>query len=327
MILLVAEPQCLLKRAALRLARTERAARCAERMDIMGFKEEFSALKGTFKLDSRFGKVFLWEALLIIALIIGVWVWADSMESLTPLLQQLSQPYSSDFSLPGSLTMQNTGQVAEELKFRMTLYIGMIVAYLLVIWPFFKSKAYTALLNKKMDLQLYWRFILAELGWTALLVLVFYIIQYAFYKTVFYDLPYKASARITLLVGSVLVFLILCYFTITFFISFTKMGKFRAGLRYYLDVPIKKIRNFLISMLFTLLVFLVLNILIRVVKLLPEKLAFVLVSVIVLGYIVWLKVYYCDCIVRNSHVEKNHAAAKPAVEHSHSKAVHVKKRN
>ena len=76
---------------------------------------------------------------------------------------------------------------------------------------------------------------------------------------------------------------------------FTRSGRIWLGIKQFLNLPVKKIRHFLVPMLYALFVFLALNIIMRVFQMIPV-LGSLLSTLVVLAYIAWLKIYYNGCI-------------------------------
>jgi uncharacterized integral membrane protein len=310
--------------AARERARRERIVQYAEwmiNMEMKGHKrKEFRELLNSLKLGKTFGRMLLWELLLVGLVFAGIYLWAHSMKGLEPMVQQATAPfYGGTMDFTSALSLQDPKVMVKELQTRVIAYTALILIYLLFVWSFFKCLTYIALLGKKLNAKLYGKFFLGWVCWAVLLAAVIYLVQLAFYKTLFYSLPYRAASRITLLVGSVLFFMLLCYFTITFFIHLTKSEKFKEALKEYFRTNIKGIRHFIIPFLLTLLVFIVVNILMHFVSWLPRTISFVINLFIMLAYIVWLKLYYSSCIERLSkhkHEEHKPKAKSKVIKHS-----------
>ncbi|MBW2965277.1 hypothetical protein KY363_07505 [Candidatus Woesearchaeota archaeon] len=276
-------------------------------------KAEFWQFMKAFSFDRRFWKILMWEVILGIALFVGMSIWANMMNSLEPLMQQATMPFTSSLNIENSLLLHNPEQALGTFKVKLFEYTAVFALFLLLVWPLFKALTYTTLLGKKLGRILYLKFIAAEVVWTAILAVVFYLVQLFFYKTIFYQLPYSALARVTFLLGSVLLLVLLCYFTITLFVIFTRLEGFKAGLKEYWRVPLRRIRYFIVPMVFTFLLFIVLNIIMRWISYIPQRVSFLINVVVVLAYVVILKVYYCSCVARIGEVSSaahgHHAAS------------------
>jgi hypothetical protein len=266
----------------------------------MGFKDGFSHFKASLKPDKRFGKILLWEILLVAVVALGILVWASQMNKLEPLIEQATAPLMGAKTMFETAIMsQGAESAAQELKSKTIWYTSLLVIYIILVWPFFKSLTYLALFRKKLDKRFYFRFMLAWVCWTALLFGVYYVLQLIFYNTIFNTLDTSALSRVTLLLGIIIAFILSCYFTITFFISFTKEKTVKEALKLFLGLPVKKIGRFILPMVFVLLVFLVLNIITRIVNFLPQQVSTVISAFIMISFIVWMKVYYSSCMERS----------------------------
>jgi hypothetical protein len=279
--------------------------------------------------ETIFWKMLLWEFLLVVAVYACVQLYAGMMGSLEPLMQQIAQP-SSDFTFPGSMMLQNSGELVKQFQFRIMAYTAGALVFLALAWSFFKSLVYTTLLGKRLTARFYGRFIIAELVWSFLLAVVFFLIQFVLYKTLFFRLADSVAAQLGLIVVSLLMLGILSYFTVVFFIIFTRSDSFRQCLGDYFDVCIKRVRLFIMPIIFAILVFVVLNLIMRLLVFMPRMLSFIVTTLLLLLYIVWLKVYYLGCIrEREGHpspaVHHMHREV-PAAPHRHA-AVHRKRQS
>ncbi len=261
-------------------------------------KDEFRFFRKAFRFNRRFGMVLLFEVLLVVALFVGVSVWANRMGALEPLLEKAAMPFSGSVSIENSLLLHNPEEAVGQLKSRLISYSIAIMLYILILWTLFKALTYTTLMGKKLTRKFYARFLLANIIWTSFMAVLFFIIQVVFYRTLFYQMEYSIVARVTFLMGSIIVFVLFCYFTIMFFLIFTRASTFRQTVINYWKVPLRKISSFGVPMLYALLLFIVLNILMRFLAFLPKSVVLLFNTFIVLAYIVLLKVYYSDCIDR-----------------------------
>ncbi|MBW2997112.1 hypothetical protein KY349_02090 [Candidatus Woesearchaeota archaeon] len=256
-------------------------------------KLEWETFKQSFKVDRRFWFILLWEVLLIIAVVLGFMLFSLLMSRLEPLLMSAMSAASS-FTLEQAMFAPTDAQL-QSLQTKMIWYTVTLFIYLLLIWPLFKSLTYLTLLKKRLTAKFYGKFLAASILWTVFIGIILYIIQLIFYKTLFNALPYSAAARATVLIGLIVLFVLTVYFTLMFFIMFTRVERLWLGIKQFLNLPVKKIRHFLVPMLYALLVFLALNILMKVFQTVPA-LGTLLSTVVVIAYIAWLKIYYNDCI-------------------------------
>ncbi|MBI5881420.1 hypothetical protein HZB90_04785, partial [archaeon] len=142
--------------------------------------------------------------------------------------------------------------------------------------------------------------------------------QYIFYKTLFPALAQSKASQVALIILVILLFILLGYFTITFFINLARAEKIKQGIADYFNANIKGIKSFLIPMLFSFVVFIALNIIMRIVDLLPKNVTMYINGIFLLIYIVWLKLYYSSCIDRlgkPKHEEKHKPKSK-VIKHS-----------
>jgi hypothetical protein len=186
-----------------------------------------------------------------------------------------------------------------------------------LVWPFFKCLTYLALLGKKISLKFYWRFLAASVVWALLMGLIITLLQYIFYKTLFPALAQSKASQVALIILVILLFILLGYFTITFFINLARAEKIKQGIADYFKTNIKGIKGFVVPMLFSFVAFIALNIVMRLVNLLPKNVTMYINGIFLLIYIVWLKLYYHSCIDRlGKHKHEEHKPKSKVIKHS-----------
>jgi hypothetical protein len=260
----------------------------------------------TLKPDKKFGMIYLWEALLILVILASIFIYAWQMNKLSPLIDKATAPLMSGNILQNAIIGPDAESAMQELKNKTIIFTAILAVFIILAWPFFKALSYDELCHKKLTGKQYLKFIIAELCWTALLVIIIYLLQLLMYKTLYESLPYSLLSRIVLFMAIIVAFIFISYLTITFFINMTRHDKVKEGLKAYYNTNIKGIRHFLKPLLYTFLVFIAVNIIIRIIELLPQIVSLVLISILALGYIVWLKIYYNICIEQKPVHEAKH---------------------
>ena len=95
----------------------------------MSFKKEFDLFKKSLRLDRRFGMIVFLEILFLLAMLLGLYIWANQMESLEPLAQQASLPLSSTLDIGTSFILHNAESAFKELQTRMITYTAILIIF------------------------------------------------------------------------------------------------------------------------------------------------------------------------------------------------------
>ncbi len=297
------------------------------------FKEEWKAMQGQ-RFDRRFWNVLLWEILFVALMILGFVVWAKAMGSLEPLIQQASAPFMTEGPDLAKIAMMGPAQqAAEELKVKTLWYSLLGLLFLFAVWPLTKSLTYLSARKKKWE----WRFSLKFLGMQLIHFAVFGIIilflQYLSYKFFF---PYLATStlhQVLLVVLGVVVAQFLVFWTMMLFSMFAKKEKIWKSIKEWARLCFRKIGHFIAAILMVFVLFIVLNVLMAILRMIPNAgISVFLTTGMMLVFTAWVKIYYNDVMDRKyvlleSQKERLKTVKKKLIKKSSKKKKAVKKRD
>lgn len=275
------------------------------------FSGEWKLFKDSFRLDRRFWFIMLWEVVLIIAAIAGLFVFSAKMSAIEPAMMQVASQMQEPFTMQNALAMQESEQLIHEVQTKVFTYTAAILAYLLLVVSLFKSVVYSILVKRKFTAGFFGRFLLANIVWTLILLLVFGLLNALFMKTLFYSLGTSVGARIALLLCILACILIFSYFTIMFFLAFARTGRVWKSLGIMFRNNILGIGRFLRPLVLVLGALIALNVVLRITDVLPDYVGLFVDSVLLLAFFTWLKFYYDGCLERALGKGKASKSRKP----------------
>ncbi len=255
-----------------------------------GTKKQF---RESLKIGRRLGLVLLWEVLLIIGIIAGAMIFMKAMTALTPMMTKMTEPFTTQNAFKQQLLMGGAEETASKLMKLTITYTVLGLLYLFGITVFFKAKTYLTIWDKKLTGNFYLRYAGMLLIWMLGAGVLTYLVQFAVYNTIYDKVIYSAKAKAGVVIIGIVFLQLMIYLTITLFSIFTEERRIWRGLVTWYKTAIVKIGKFLIPMGVVFLMFIVLNVLLLVTRLLYFDVLVLLISTAwVTIYTAWTKIYY-----------------------------------
>ena len=240
--------------------------------------------------DKRILTVLVYEGMFIIALLlIGILLYsyigdlAQQALSLTPI--------SAETQITTPADQLN---FVSAVKIQIGYMISVTLAIILVLMIFLSSRfmIYSYMLNNKRTGRFYAKNIFVSLLTGLVAILIGYIVQ-AILFFIFASHIYQRWAQFTIFILFAIAFVFIMYFLINFKLRFFKEQAFIAGLKSFYKDNIKGIKNYLMAIMYSLMLFLALNLVTYYLMFIPGRAVFLIIFTIVLFlYFAWLRSYY-----------------------------------
>jgi len=257
--------------------------------------DQISLFKKSFKIDKkRFLSVIIFDFVFILASYIVLFLCGMWLNSSASKISELD------------LTTL-TENAVNELAALKSFYYGILVCSLLLIiflffaWSFFQGFIWNTILKKKFDLDYFKKFLLLNLAFIPLSIIIFFMAAVCFwsFNSVFLFFPTtglnKNLIMFILLVLFTFVFLPILLYMINFisilYFYFTKKSKILDSFKNTFDVAVKKIHLLYIPCLIMSLLFVFLAVITIPFNILPVWLTSLVSFVLLVIYAAWARFY------------------------------------
>ncbi|HII71800.1 TPA: hypothetical protein HA265_03530 [Candidatus Woesearchaeota archaeon] len=267
----------------------------------------------------RIGAVLLWEILFLAATVVGFLVWARAMSAIAPMAEQALGPMQmAQTEFQQVVLMSQAEPTIMKMRQLSYTYTGIGLLYLILIWAFFKAKAYLSVRKQKMGLMMYLKFLGAQLSWLVVLFLAAFGLQKFIYKTLYFKTEYSAAAGYTIMLLAATYLLTMTYLTVTLFSTLARERDYGKALKMYWEIPLKKVGKMLRPIGLMVLIFLAMNLLMFMAKALAFQTLIISVqTILLLLFISWVKVYYSDAMDRLLPEKRQHKTEAETERHAH----------
>jgi len=248
---------------------------------------EFEHLKNTFKLINKaYWITVLFDIILAIILSVAVFIFATQVYGIFVDFQQNNSLnlFGTEISNFDTETLDMTSQNIQDLFYNVIFFSSLFIIFSLLFFSLMKSLIYTRLLNKKSTIKFYFKFLLINFIWLIIWSLVFAFI----FKFVRFELQFLFNILATLL---------LFYFTILLFTSFTIDEKFLLTLKHIWKL-IKKTHLFIFPYIFIFIIFLILNLISIAFTFLPSFYENIISALILICFLAWARIYIISIVKR-----------------------------
>ncbi len=260
-------------------------------------------------IDRRFLYVFLFEVLLISAILLSLSAWQDSILSIGGDIAS----FRSDLEQAsvGSLyAVQMRDDVAVDILGKVVTSSVLLGLFIILAWTLIKQKVYCVVNRIKFTKAVYWRFLIASLVWVVVSFFTFASLQYLIYLAWGDTFDVSFASRVWVLITMTLLILILYWFAINIFTSLVRKGTLLDAMKGLYNTGIKNILRIIVPMIFSLVLMILLNVCMLLFVILTWQLLFVIGSaILLLLYFTFLRFYYTavidDCLPKKRLVHEH----------------------
>ncbi|MFC1754714.1 hypothetical protein ACFL96_15175 [Thermoproteota archaeon] len=255
----------------------------------MILQKQWDYFAKSFK-EKKILPMLFYEGLFFIAVFIIVIILQSYMGDLAERASSIS-PIGPDFEMK---TPADELNFIQAVKIQTRYVLASTLAALLVVVAFLSSRffIYLNMADKKQS----WRFFGKSIMASILVAIFTVVITYLFQALLWVLFANKLDSRLSQMVFFIIIsiyFMFLLYLLINFKLRFFKQQAFLKGVAHFYNDNIKGIKNFLIPILFSFLIFIVLNIVSFFLFFIPGKTLFLVVFTLILVlFFAWIRAYY-----------------------------------
>lgn len=257
-----------------------------------GLAGELDFLKSSSRSKgSLFLKIVLLEAGWMVAAVLMFKLLGMKLAKFAPHMQSIKDSMET-IQIGDFLAVQNLYAdtiVAQQTILKYLTIFGIIT--LVIFWAF-KFVIYCTVNRRKLSLIGFLKFLLASVVWTAFLAIFGFIVQFVIYYI------FKTSMVTSITVQLLVIFLVSCtlflmfFWTISILTPLVMTGSFRRSLKGFFVVGLKSIRSSVWPILFSIVIFAVINVMLLIFKNFPDGAFLLLATLILLVFAAWQRIYF-----------------------------------
>ena len=249
----------------------------ANKQKKQSFKQQLKLAWTSFKTKKLLLLSFL-ELAGLLLVILGFYLWTNSLQSLEPSIAAIEAGTMSDTALMSTV---------QSLLYKLAISTSLLAIFLFVTMAFFKSFIYSILTKTKYTLRYYFK----ALGFSFFSGL-FALIIAAIFAVIAIPLMNLGKIVLTTYVTFlILIGFFMMYLVILWYINFALTHKIWKGFNLMIQHGILGIKKFLIPLLAIILVFFLLNIVLLPFSFLPNTIYLTITLIFSLFYVSWINIY------------------------------------
>jgi len=176
----------------------------------------------------------------------------------------------------------------------MLITIGLLMIFIILNWSFFKYLIWNLVVNGKIQLKNFWKFLLANIVWFFIWLVPFVLTFYPLFLMV--KLGQLQKPPLFPIIAMSIVLCAALHFTYLYYIGFIKENHIGKAIAFAFKTGTVKIKFLLLPYLFVFVSFAIISSIIYPVKFLPDKASFLISLIVFVVYVGWLRFYISSVV-------------------------------
>jgi hypothetical protein len=250
---------------------------------------------------------------LLIALIaVGMLIWQKAFYSMMTDLTGVTDQIKSLGDSTSMYGVQLRDEAASEVTVKFFLNSMALIIYLLLVVSLLNNAIYNKINRIKSSARTWWRFLVVGTLWTAAATVIFFFWQRFLLMLTFNSFTESFFIRILDVIGLLIGFLILFYFTINYFTHLVTTGRIWHSFRLFARTAIRRFHKFLVPLLISIIVIAAANVVAYPFFFLKKMVFTIVTTVLMMLCFVWIRFYYTTIMQDAAKDAAHNSAGKAA---------------